>query len=127
MSRYAKMVMALLVAIATALVTALGTSPQQSMSNFTTKDWLTIIGAVLATGAVTAAVANIPGVAGGIAKAVVATAGAFVTALITAYADNIVSQAELIGAISAAIVAFTAVYQTPNLVRMTGTTLRRNP
>lgn len=127
---YAKEVMAVLVALGAALVTALGTSPQQSLSNFTTKDWVLVIGAVLASGAVTAIPENIQGIAGGIAKAVVATGSAFVTALITAYADDIITQAELIGAFSAAIVAFTVVYQATNLVRAAGTTgtrLRRNP
>ena len=40
---YAKAVLATIIAVATALVTALGTSPQQSLSNFGTKDWLTIV------------------------------------------------------------------------------------
>lgn len=113
-SPYAKAILATLLAIASALVTALGTSPQQNLSHFDTKTWLTVIGAILASGALTWWSANVPGLAGGIIKAVIASGGAFVTALIAAYADNVVTQAELIGAISAAIVALAAVYQVQN-------------
>jgi hypothetical protein len=114
MGKYAKAVIATLVAIAGALVTALGTSPQQNLAHLSTVTWLTAIGAILASGAITWWTQNVQGVAGGIIKAVVASAGAFITALITAYSDNVVSQAELIGAISAALVALAAVYQVKN-------------
>lgn len=117
MGIYSKALLATVIAIASALVTALGTSPQQNLSHFDTKDWLTVIGAILASGAITWWTANVPGVAGGVIKAVVASAGAFVTALIAAYADNMVTQAELIGAISAALVALAAVYQVSNVVK----------
>jgi hypothetical protein len=113
-SRYAKAVIATLIAVAAALVTALGTSPQQNLSHLDTKTWLTAVGAILASGALTWWAENVPGIAGGIIKAVIASGGAFVTALITAYADNVVTQAELIGAISAALVALGAVYQVRN-------------
>jgi hypothetical protein len=119
MDMYAKAVLATIIAVATALVTALGTSPQQSLSNFDTKDWLTIIGAILASGAIVWWTENVPGLAGGIIKAVVASVGAFCTALITAYADNIVTQAELIGAVSAGLVALAAIYQVTNSARTT--------
>ncbi len=113
-SKYAKALIATLVAVAAALVTALGTSPQQNLGHLDTRTWLVAIGAILASGAITWWTQNVQGVAGGIIKAVVASAGAFITALITAYADNIVTQAELIGAISAALVALAAVYQISN-------------
>ena len=108
-----KALMAVLVATAAALVTALGTSPEQSLSSFSTQTWIVVIGTILGSGAVTAIPDNIGGVAGGVIKAVLASGGAFVTALVAAYADNIVTQAELIGAISAFIVALMAVYQVP--------------
>ncbi len=111
---YAKAAVATLVAIAAALVTALGTSPQQNLAHLDTRTWLVAIGAILASGALTWWTTNVPGVAGGIIKAAIASGGAFVAALITAYDDNIVSQAELIGAISAALVALAAVYQVTN-------------
>lgn len=113
-SPYAKALIATLVAVASALVTALGTSPQQNLGHLHTGDWLLVIGSILSSGAITWWCQNVPGVAGSIIKAVVGSAGAFVTALITAYADNVVTQAELIGAISAALVALAAVYQTTN-------------
>jgi hypothetical protein len=113
-SRYAKAVLALLIAIATAFVTALGTSPQQNLGHLGTYDWLKIIGSILASGAATWWATNVPGLAGGIIKAFLAASGAFVTALITAYADNIITQGELIGAISAALIALTVVYENPN-------------
>jgi hypothetical protein len=123
--KYAKAVIATLIAVAAALTTALGTSPQQNLGHFDARTWWTVIGAILATGIATVWVENVDGVAGGIIKAVAATLGAFVTALVAAYADNIVTQAELIGAISAAAVALLAVYQTPNAVRVATATLRR--
>ncbi len=113
-SKYAKAVIATLIAVAAALVTALGTSPQQNLSHLDTRTWLLVVGAILGSGAITWWTTNVPGLAGGIIKAVVASAAAFVTALFTAYADNIVTQAELIGAISAALVALAAVYQISN-------------
>lgn len=113
-SKYAKAIIATLIAVASALVTALGTSPQQNLAHLSAMTWWTVIGAILTSGALTWWAKNVPGVAGGIIKAVIASGGAFVTALITAYADNVVTQAELIGAISAALVALTAVYQWTN-------------
>lgn len=113
-SPYAKAIIATLIAVASALVTALGTSPQQNLAHLDTATWLTAIGAVLASGALTWWAQNVSGIAGGIIKAVLAAGGAFVTALITAYADNFVSQAELIGAIAAGLVALAAVYQVQN-------------
>lgn len=124
-SKYAKAIVATIVAILSALATALGTSPQQNLSHFDTRAWLTVIAAILSTGAITWWTENVPGIAGGIIKAVVGSFGAFLTALIAAYADNIVTQAELIGAISAGLVALAAVYQVPNLVGVVGTTLHR--
>lgn len=114
--KYAKGILALLVALGTVLVTALGTSPQQSLSNFGWIDWLSVIVAFLGTGAFTTWVTNVPGVAGGVMKAIAAGLGSFCTAVITAHAaDGIVSQAEWIGAITAAVIAFLGVYQVKNL------------
>ncbi len=111
---YAKAAVATLVAVAAALVTALGTSPQQNLGHLDTQTWLLVIGTILASGALTWWTTNVPGVAGGIIKAAIASGGAFVASLTTAYADNVVSQAELIGAVSAALVALAAVYQIAN-------------
>lgn len=111
-----KAAVAIILSAATALVTALGTSPQQNLSHLGWIDWLTVIGAILGSGGIVYFTEN--GAAHLYIKAVVGAGGAFVTALITAYADNIVSQAEWITAFAAAIVAFAAVFQTTNGVRV---------
>lgn len=114
-SKYAKAIIATLVAIAAALVTALGTSPQQNLSHLSTVTWLVAIGTILSSGAITWWVQNVQGVAGGIIKAVVASAGAFITTLVTAYNNGgPITQAEWITAISAALVALASVYQIRN-------------
>lgn len=115
--KYAKMVLATLVAVVTALSAALGTNGQ-SLGDFTLQDWLTVLASILGTGAVTAWATNVPGVAGGIIKATLATFGAFVTGVVTGYADGVLTQADLLVAISAAVVALAAVYEQPNLPRV---------
>ena len=117
--KYSKAILAFLIAAAGVLMTALGTSPQQNLSHLDTTAWLTIIAGLIATPALTALVENIPGIAGGIMKAFLASGGAFVTALITALSDSILTQSELIGAISAGLVALAGVYQITNGVRVT--------
>lgn len=118
--KYAKGLLALVLAFGTVLVTALGTSPQQNLSHLGWQDWLKVILAFLGTGAFTAWVTNIPGTAGGVIKAFAAGVGTFCTALITAYADQIITQGELIGAVVAAVTAGLAIYQTPNVVTVAG-------
>ena len=113
-SKYAKAIIATLIAVASALVTALGTSPQQNLSHLSTQTWLTAIAAILGSGALTWWAENVQGVAGGIIKAAVASAGAFITVLITAYGNGGPTQAQWITAFSAALVALAAVYQTKN-------------
>jgi hypothetical protein len=118
---YAKGILSLLIALGTVLVTALGTSPQQNLGHLSWVDWLKVIVAFLATGAFTTWVDNIKAVVDGVplvtvAKAVAAGLGTFCTGLITAYVDQIVTQGELIGSVTAAFVAALAVYQTPNVV-----------
>ena len=114
-SRYAKAILAFLIAVGGALVTALGTSPQQNLSHFDTVTWLTTIGAILATPALTALVENMPGIAGGIIKAIVGSGGAFLTSLIAAYADNVVTQGEWIGAVCIGLTALAGIYQVTNV------------
>lgn len=115
LGKYSKAVIATLVAVAAALVTALGTSPQQNLGHLTTATWLVAIGTILGSGALTWWAQNVPGIAGGIIKAVLASGGAFVAALITASNNGgPISQAEWITAISAALVALAATYQVAN-------------
>lgn len=109
--KYGKAILATLISIGAAFATALGTSPQQNLSHLGPVDWLKIILAILASGGFTWWVENVVGVAGGIIKAFAAGAGALCTSLITAYADSVVTQGELIGAITAAAIAILGVYQ----------------
>ncbi len=115
---YAKAILAFIISVAAAFVTALGTSPQQNLGHLGTYDWLKIIGAIIGSTGFTWWCENVPGLAGGIIKAFAAFSGAFVTALIAAYADSIVTQGELIGAISIGLTALLAIYQTTNGVRL---------
>jgi hypothetical protein len=111
---YAKAIIAIVVAAAGALVTALGTSPQQSLGALDTKTWLVAIIAILGSGGFTWLAENIQGVAGGIIKSVVAFLTAGVGSLVVALNDGVISQAEWITAFSAAAVALAAVYQIAN-------------
>lgn len=110
----AKAVMAIVVSAAGALVTALGTSPEQTLSGLSAKTWLVAIIAILGSGGFTWLAQNIPGVAGGIIKAVVAFLTAGLASLVVALNDGVITQAEWITAFSAAAVALAAVYQITN-------------
>ena len=103
---------ALLVAVLAALTTAV--TGKTDFSDIDTKTWLIALGAVIASGALTAFVQNVAGVAGGIIKAVVGALGASVTVLITAYDDNIVSPEESLTALSAFVVGLSLIYQIPD-------------
>jgi hypothetical protein len=111
---YAKAVVAIVVSALGALTVALGTGNNSKLSSLDTKHWLLAIAAVLASGGLTALVSNLPGVAAGIAKAIVAFLSAGVASLIVALNDSHISQAEWLVAISAAVVAGAAVYEKAN-------------
>lgn len=117
-SKYAKAIIATIVAALGFLVAALGTSPQQNFSHLTTATWLIAIASFLGSGAVTWWVQNVQGVAGGIIKAVVSTGGAFITTLVTALNGQsgfgAITQAQWLTAITAALVALAATYQVKN-------------
>lgn len=110
----AKAILAIVVSAAGALVTALGTSPQQSLSALDAKTWLVALIAILGSGGVTWLAENIQGLAGGIIKAVVAFLTAGIGSLVVALNDGVISQAEWITAFSASAVALAAVYQITN-------------
>lgn len=112
-SKYVKALLALAVAVLAALVTALGTGNTE-FSDIDAQTWLIALGTVLASGALVALVQNIQGVAGGIIKAVVAAFGAAISSLVTALDDHVLSTIEQVTAISAFVVALSAVYQIPN-------------
>lgn len=102
---------ALLVAILAALATPL--VGDTGFGDLTTQDWLVMLGTVLGSGALVAFVDNVPGVAGGIIKAVVGASGTAVVVLVTANADGVVTTGEKVGALTAFVVGLSAVYQIP--------------
>lgn len=109
---YAKALLAVAVSAAGAIVTALGTSPEQSFSTLSTAQWLLAIGSVLGSGGVVWFVEN--GAAHQYIKTVVAFLSAGIASLVVALGDNVVSQAEWLTAFSAAVVATGLVYQVKN-------------
>jgi hypothetical protein len=113
MDKYVKAIAALVVSIIAALVTALGTGTTD-FGDIDTQTWLIALGVVLAGPALVWWVENIPGVAGGIVKAVVAGASATVAVLVPALDDFALSRVEQLTALSAFIVAFSAVYELRN-------------
>jgi hypothetical protein len=113
MSVYVKAIVALIAAVATAVATAVGNG---SLDDLAGADWVKIALVVLGGAAVTWFVENVPGVAGGIIKAVIGGATSFLTALSVAYEnDGVISQGEWLTAIGALLVALSAVYQFRNV------------
>jgi hypothetical protein len=113
-SAYAKALLAIVFSTAGALVTALGTSPQQNLSHLSTTDWLLAAGTILGSGGLVWLTQNVPGVLGGAIKSIVAFLSAGVASLVVALSDNIITQGEWITAFSAAVVATGFVYQVAN-------------
>lgn len=113
MAVYTKALVALLAAVATAVATGVGNG---NLDDLDTGDWIKIALVILGGSALTWFVENVQGVAGGIIKAVVASATAFLTALSVGYEnDHVISQGEWLTAIGAAFVALSAVYQLRNV------------
>jgi hypothetical protein len=110
--KYAKAIIAIVVATVGALVTGLGTSPEHSFSTLSTTQWLVAIGSVLGSGGVVWFVENGP--AHSYIKAVVAFLSAGIASLVVALGDNVITQAEWLTAFGAAVVAVTAVFQVAN-------------
>lgn len=108
---WVKAVIALIMAILGALTVAL--TGKTDIGDIDTQTWLIALGAVLASGALVAFVDNVPGVYGGAIKSFIGAAGAFVSALVPAFDDRIVSQLEFVTAISAFVAALALVYQIP--------------
>lgn len=109
---YIKGGIALVMAVLAALTTALGTGATD-VGDIDTQTWLIALGTVLASGALVALVENIPGVAGGIMKAVIGAFGAAIAALVPAFDDRVVTQLELVTALSAFVAALALVYEIP--------------
>lgn len=113
MSKYLKALAALAVAVIAALVTALGTGATD-FGDIDTQTWFIALGSVLASGALVWLVENVPGVAGGIIKAVVGGLTPAVAALVVALDDHVLTRIEQLTALSAFVVGLSAVYQVTN-------------
>jgi hypothetical protein len=113
MDKYLKAFAALVVAVIAALVTALGTG-NTDFGDIDTQTWLIALGSVLASGALVWFVENVPGVAGGIIKAVIGGLTPAVAALVVALDDHVLSRVEQLTALSAFVVGLSAVYQVKN-------------
>lgn len=113
---YAKTLVALVVAAAGALVTALGPG-DMSLGDLSTKSWVEAIIAVLGSAVFVHALDNIPGGVGQVAKALAAAATAGLGAFLLAIADESaaganVTQSEWLGVFITAVLATGFVYQT---------------
>lgn len=110
---YVKAIATLLAAAVAAVATAVGNGALDDLDG---EGWVKVGLVVLGGTAATWFVENVPGVAGGIIKAVLGSATAFLAVLATGYEnDGVISQGELLSAIAAALVALTAVYQLRNV------------
>lgn len=107
-----KGLIALLVAVSAAVATAI--TGKTDIGDVDTRTWLIALGVVLASGALTAFVTNVLGVAGGIIKAVVGAFGAAVASLVTALDDQVLTQVEIVTAVSAFVVGLSLVYEIPD-------------
>lgn len=116
-SSYVKAIVAILVSAAGAISVALGTGNDGSLGSLDATHWLLAIATILGSGGVVWLCSNIPGIAGGVAKAIVAFLSGGVASLVTALNDNHVTQAELLVAFVAAVTATGLVYQAPAAAR----------
>jgi hypothetical protein len=110
--------LAVIVSAVGALVTALGPG-NQNLGDLSLQTWLVAIGSVLSSGALVYIVDNIVGIAGGVAKAILAFLSSGFASLVAALDDGIITQGEWLTAFGAAVVATGFVYQAPALVRRT--------
>ncbi len=108
---YAKAFLAILVSAGGALVVALGTG-NTDVSNISTKSWLLAALAVLGSGGLVWLTENGPWHT--YIKTVMAFLSAGIGSLVVALDDDVITQAEWITAISAAVVATGLVFQAPN-------------
>lgn len=114
-TNYGKAIIAILVAFIGSLIVATSVG-DQSLGDLSTRDWAEAAGAALASGGMVWLVANIPGVAGGVAKSIAAAATAGIASyLVATGADSAggvtVTSSEWLGILSVAIVATGFVYQ----------------
>lgn len=110
-----KAIAAVVVATLGAAAVALGPG-DLSFGDLDGRAWLEFAIAVLSSGALVALVSNIPGVAGGVVKAVIAALTAGFGSLVLALDESSaggakITQAEWLGAVAVGIVASGVVYQ----------------
>jgi len=110
---YVKAIVTLLAAAVAAVASGVGNG---ELGDLDGAAWVKIALVVLGGAAATWFVENVPGVAGGIIKAVLGASTAFLAVLSTGYeGDGVISQGELLSALAALLVALTAVYQLRNV------------
>lgn len=110
----AKAVIAIIVSLAGALVTALGPD-NNNLGNLDATHWLVAIGAVLGSGGIVWFCQNGPWHE--YIKTVVAFLSAGIASLVVALNDNVITQAEWLVAFSAAVTATGLVFQVSNTAR----------
>jgi len=110
---YLKALAAVVVAALGALVVALGTGASD-FGDISTQSWLVAAGAVLASGGLVWFTENVPGVAGGVIKAVIGGLSAGVATATIALNDDVFTRAEQLTALSAFVVGLGIVYQVSN-------------
>ena len=110
--KYFKALATLAVAVAAALVVALGTTSSGDAGDISTQNWLIAALAVLGSAGLVAFVENLPEAPK--IKAVVAGLSAGIGSLVIALDDNLISQAEWLTAFSAAVAGTGLVYQLAN-------------
>lgn len=103
------------IALAGALTTALGTGSTTGLGHLSTAQWLIAIGTTVGSGGIVWYVENLPGVAGGVAKAIGAAASAGIPSLVTALDDGVITQAEWLTAFVVAVTATGLAYQARNV------------
>jgi peptidoglycan/LPS O-acetylase OafA/YrhL len=107
-SGYVKALAAVVVSLLGALVVALGTGATD-FGDISTKNWLIAIGAVIGSGGMVYLTENGP--AAPAIKAVMAFLGGGIASLVIALDDDVLTRAEQLTALAAAIVATGFVYQ----------------
>jgi drug/metabolite transporter (DMT)-like permease len=110
-----KAVLAVVVSAAGALVVALGTGNNGTLSSLDTKTWLLAVGTVLGSGGIVYFVENGP--AHAYIKTVVAFLSAGIASVVTALNDGHITQTEWLVAFVAAVTATGFVYQATNTAR----------
>ena len=110
---YVKAIATLIAAAIAAVAAAVGNGQLDDLDGAA---WVKVALVILGGAAATWFVENVPGVAGGIIKAVIGASTAFLAVLSTGYEnDGLISQGELLTAIAALLGGLTVVYQLRNV------------